>query len=133
MLFCKPEDDAADFARIRAKLEYWPAHWRVGDEKVRAQYKAWEDREPEKKSASPSLSVKTLHRAVTAFEATTGVGVDGSHPRVPPEFSDWCCRREFSRFWVTLTRLKFGQRMPALLSSFSSRTTASARLRCFLR
>ena len=124
MLFCKPEDDAGDGARIEGKFKEWHAHWRVGED-VQKQYKPWEDLDLREEEEA-LLSVKAL-----SCKATTGVGVDGVHPGVPLETSavvgsSHCCMR-----WRWL---RYGLPMPAprLSSRFQKVLPVSVRERCFL-
>ena len=89
MLFCKPEDDAGDGARIEGKFKEWHAHWRVGED-VQKQYKPWEDFDMREEEEA-LLGVKALRQAAMACKATTGVGVDGVHPGVPLDLPDERC------------------------------------------
>ena len=41
------------------------------------------------------LQIAALREAAAAFKATTGLGVDGFHPKVPLDLSDECCERVF--------------------------------------
>ena len=93
MLFCEPEEDAAQGDRIGVKFKEWSNFWRVGEE-VLVEYKPWEDTELRKKEeALPLFEVKALRKAAANHKATTGVGVDRFHPRVPPDLSDECRER----------------------------------------
>ena len=47
----------------------------------------------------PSLGVTALRKAAMAFEATTGVGVGGFHPRVLLDLSDEYCQK-YLRFCI---------------------------------
>ena len=48
---------------------------------------------PEAEASLASKNVTALRKAAASYEATTGVGVNGSHPRVPLDVSDECCGR----------------------------------------
>ena len=90
MLFCEPEEDAAQDSGNVATCKEWYKFWRL-EREVQEQYGPWED--PKLKHHLRPQNVTALRKAAASYEATTGVGVNGSHPRVPLDVSDECCGR----------------------------------------
>ena len=77
MLFCEPEEDAAQDSGNVATCKGWYKFWRL-EREVQEQYGPWED--PKLNHHLRPQNVTAWRKAAASHEDTTGVGEDRSHP-----------------------------------------------------
>ena len=70
--------------RCEEKRKEWARHWQCDDNVQYRENKPQKNEELKKREeALPRLKDNDLEKASTLYKATTGVGCDGFHPKVP--------------------------------------------------
>ena len=68
---------------MKRKRKEWAKHWQCDSED-----KSWKNEKLRNLvKGLLQLTEESLQRPARSYKATTGVGCDGSHPRVPVDFS----------------------------------------------
>ena len=74
---------------------------------------AWKDLTLKgKEEALPPMTIEPSKRAATSFESTSKVGVDGFHPKVCLDLTDWCCEE----ILILLPKIKMAGQRPEIVS-----------------
>ena len=88
-----PEEDMEGGSRIGAKFQEWHEQWLVRQQS-QGQERLLECLDlSEHEEALPLLEVRALPKAAAMNKSTTGVDVDGFHPKMPMDLPDESCKK----------------------------------------